>query len=200
MDDLKLITASNIINLRTAAKMTQAELAEKLSYSDKSVSKWERAEAVPDAYILKAMSEIFGVTVDWLLTPHDEWKPPAAKKPENKMRNRVITNIVIVGILMLALLVFIVFWILGDFIWLVFVYAVPVALITLLVLHSIWEEGRYNYWLVGALVFSLVAVIYFSSYMFGRYNWWQIFLLLVPAELIVFLCSRLKARRQKTEK
>ena len=116
------------------------------------------------------------------------------------MRNRVITNIVIVGILMLALLVFIVFWILGDFIWLVFVYAVPVALITLLVLHSIWEEGRYNYWLVGALVFSLVAVIYFSSYMFGRYNWWQIFLLLVPAELIVFLCSRLKARRQKTEK
>lgn len=200
MDDLKLITASNIINLRTAAKMTQAELAEKLNYSDKSVSKWERAEAVPDAYILKAMSEIFGVTVDWLLTPHDEWKPPASTKPESTLRNRVITNIVIVGILMLALLVFIVFWILGDFVWLVFVYAVPVALITLLVLHSVWEEGRYNFWLIGALVFSLVAVIYFSSYLFGRYNWWQIFLLLVPAELIVFLCSRLKARRQRTGK
>ena len=193
MDDLKVITASNIINLRTAAKMTQAELAEKLNYSDKSVSKWERAEAVPDAYILKAMSEIFGVTVDWLLTRHDEWKPPKSDKPESTMRKRVIMNIVIVGILMLALLIFIVFWILGDFVWLVFVYAVPVALITLLVLHSVWEEGRYNYWLVGALIFSLVAVIYFTSYLFGRYNWWQIFLLLVPAELIVFFCSKLKA-------
>ena len=47
--------------------MTQAQLAELLNYSDKSVSKWERAEAVPDAYVLKHMSEIFGVTVDYLL-------------------------------------------------------------------------------------------------------------------------------------
>lgn len=199
MDDLKIITASNIINLRTAAKMTQAELAEKLSYSDKSVSKWERAEAVPDAYILKAMSEIFGVTVDYLLTPHDSWVPPA-KKQEDTLRNRVITNIVIVSILMLALLVFVVFWILGDFVWIVFVYAIPVALITLLILHSIWEQGKYNYYLVGALVFSIIAVIYFTSFLFGRYNWWQLFLLLIPAELIVFLCSRLKARRGKTGK
>lgn len=200
MDDLKVITASNIMNLRAAAKMTQAELAEKLNYSDKSVSKWERAETVPDAYILKAMSEIFGVTVDYLLTPHNAWQPPEAAKPEHIMRHRVITTIVIVSILTLALLVFIVFWILGDVIWLVFVYAVPVILITLLVLHSIWERGKYNYYLIGALVFSAIAVIYFTSYLFERYNWWQIFLLLAPAELLVFLCSKLQKRHKRTGK
>ena len=75
MDDLKFITASNIINLRTQAGMTQTELGNLLSYSDKSVSKWERAEAVPDAYVLKKLSEIFGVTVDDLLSSHSEWKP-----------------------------------------------------------------------------------------------------------------------------
>jgi len=80
MDDLKVITASNIINLRTAKGMTQAELGELLNYSDKSVSKWERAEAVPDAYVLKKMSEIFGVTVDYILNSHDSWEKPESFK------------------------------------------------------------------------------------------------------------------------
>ena len=63
MDELKLIFASNLIRLRTAAGMTQAELGEQLNYSDKSISKWERGEAIPDAAVLKRMSEIFGVTM-----------------------------------------------------------------------------------------------------------------------------------------
>ena len=81
MDELKLIFASNLIRLRTAAGMTQAELGEQLNYSDKSISKWERGEAIPDAAVLKRMSEIFGVTVDYLLNEHDAWQPgpePAA--------------------------------------------------------------------------------------------------------------------------
>ena len=41
MDDLKYTTASNIINLRQKAGMTQSELAALINYSDKSVSKWE---------------------------------------------------------------------------------------------------------------------------------------------------------------
>ena len=73
MDELKLIFASNLIRLRTAAGMTQAELGEQLNYSDKSISKWERGEAIPDAAVLKRMSEIFGVTVDYLLDEHDAW-------------------------------------------------------------------------------------------------------------------------------
>ena len=75
MDELKLIFASNLIRLRTAAGMTQAELGEQLNYSDKSISKWERGEAIPDAAVLKRMSEIFGVTVDYLLDEHDAWQP-----------------------------------------------------------------------------------------------------------------------------
>lgn len=54
MDELKLIFASNLIRLRTAAGMTQAELGEQLNYSDKSISKWERGEAIPDAAVLQA--------------------------------------------------------------------------------------------------------------------------------------------------
>lgn len=192
MDDLKIITASNIIDLRTKAGMTQLELAEKLNYSDKSVSKWERAEAIPDAYVLKQISEIFGVTVDYLLTSHDNWKPVVINE-YHRHRTQTITTIAIVGIWTLALLLFIIFWLLGDILWLIFIFAIPVSLVTLLVLNSIWQKGKYNYFIIAALVISIIATVYFS---FFRYNWWQIYILIIPAEIVVFLCSRLHKKKK----
>ena len=86
MDDLKLIFASNLIKLRTEAGMTQADLGEKINYSDKTVSKWERAEALPDASVLKKMAEIFGVSVDYLINSHDQWEPKMTEKEERAGR------------------------------------------------------------------------------------------------------------------
>ena len=190
MDDLKVITASNIINLRTSKGMTQAELGELLNYSDKSVSKWERAEAVPDAYVLKNMSEIFGVSVDYLLSSHDSWeRPESFKKQERNFHSNVITILVIFGIWTLAFLIYIIGWLLEANWWLLFVYAVPVSLITFLVLNSVWEQGKNNRHIIYALVASIFITVYIT---FRSYNPWQILLLLIPAELIVFLSFRIK--------
>jgi transcriptional regulator with XRE-family HTH domain len=190
MEDLKVITASNIINLRTAKGLTQAELGELLNYSDKSVSKWERAEAVPDAYVLKKMSEIFGVSVDYLLSSHDSWeRPESFKKEERNFHSNVITILVIFGIWTLAFLIYIIGWLLEANWWLLFVYAVPVSLITFLVLNSVWEQGKNNRHIIYALVASVFITVYIT---FRSYNPWQILLLLIPAELIVFLSFRIK--------
>ncbi|MBQ5357434.1 MAG: helix-turn-helix transcriptional regulator [Oscillospiraceae bacterium] len=190
MEDLKVITASNIINLRTAKGMTQAELGELLNYSDKSVSKWERAEAVPDAYVLKKMSEIFGVSVDYLLNSHDSWeRPESFKKEERNFHSNVITILVIFGIWTLAFLIYIIGWLLEANWWLLFIYAVPVSLITFLVLNSVWEQGKNNRHIIYALVASVFITVYLT---FRSYNPWQILLLLVPAEFLVFLSFRIK--------
>ncbi len=191
MDDLKVITASNIINLRTAKGMTQAELGELLSYSDKSVSKWERAEAVPDAYVLKKMSEIFGVTVDYLLSPHDQWVPPVKK--ERGFHSNIITAISIAGIWTFALLVFIIGWIMGYSWWMLFVYAVPISLVTHLVFNSVWEEGRNNRFIVYALVASVFLTVYLTLL---KYDPWQLMFLLLPAELITYLAFKIKKTRK----
>ena len=92
--------------------MTQSELGEKLNYSDKSVSKWERAESLPDANVLKQLSEIFGVTVDFLLNTHNEWIPETEEKEEEhtKCNFKAITWITIIGIWTFALFLFILFW------------------------------------------------------------------------------------------
>ena len=127
MDELKLIFASNLIRLRTAAGMTQAELGEQLNYSDKSISKWERGEAIPDAAVLKRMSEIFGVTVDYLLNEHDAWQPGPEPAACDRSHSAIIL-VALMGIVTLAVLVFVVLWLwLGAVEWIVFACFVPAA-------------------------------------------------------------------------
>ena len=120
MDELKLIFASNLIRLLTAAGMTRAELGEQLNYSDKSISKWERGEAIPDAAVLKRMSEIFGVTVDYLLNEHDAWQPGPEPSACDRSHHAIIL-VALMGIVTLAVLVFVVLWLwLGQVEWVVF--------------------------------------------------------------------------------
>ncbi len=168
--------------------MTQAELGELLNYSDKSVSKWERAESIPDAYVLKRMSEIFGVPVDYILNDNNSWEPKQIVG-EKTYRSSVITIISIVGIFTLALLAFIVTWIMEEPQWKVFIWAVPLSLVTHLVLNSVFRKGKGNFYIIAFLVASIIGVIYLT---FLSQNWWQLFILLIPAELIVFLCFKVK--------
>ena len=74
MNTLRNTVAKNIAAYRKRAGLTQSELAEKLCYSDKSVSKWERAEGMPDTETLVAMAKIFGVTINELISadPYSE--------------------------------------------------------------------------------------------------------------------------------
>lgn len=84
MENLKNILAQNLVKLRKASNMTQSELAEKLSYSDKAVSKWERGESLPDIEILYEISKLYNVTIDELLS--EEVKINHTKKLKTKMR------------------------------------------------------------------------------------------------------------------
>ena len=162
MEELRAIVASNLIRLRTGAGMTQAELGQMLNYSDKTVSKWERAESMPDAYVLLQLSRIFGITVDELLSSQTTWKTQKELKREQRVvtyDTRAIILVSLAGLWTLALLIFVVFWLLGQVLWQVFPCAVPISLIVYLVLHSIWGRGRYNRYIIMALILSLLVMI-----------------------------------------
>ena len=72
MVDYKINFSKNLIKLRKSINYTQADLAKKLNYSDKAISKWERSESMPDIYMLKEMADFFGVTIDFLLAEHKD--------------------------------------------------------------------------------------------------------------------------------
>ncbi len=196
MDERKATIASNLIKLRLAAGMTQAELGEKLNYSDKSISKWERGDVTTDVFVLMQIADIFGVDVDYLLKPHNEIEPAIYNKPagEATYTTNMITLVTLLGIWTVALFIFVILWICGMVVGLVFVYAVPVSLITLLVLNSVWNGGRKNRFIIAALVLSIIGTVYLT---FLRRNLWQLWLLAVPSLLLVFLGARIYRSAQK---
>ncbi len=195
MEDLRIYFASNLIDLRTKAGMTQLELAEKLNYSDKSVSKWERAESIPDVTVVKAIADIFGVTVDYLISPHDQWQPePIGDTGRKKYNAKLITAIAGIGIFTLATLVFVILWIAIKPIPLIFAAALPVFLLTLLVLNSIWKVEMRNDVLTMLFILSLFLLVYV---IFLPYNFWQLIFVLIPAEVIAFLSFRFKGRKKQ---
>lgn len=198
MDELKIVFASNLIKLRNSAGLTQAELGEKLHYSDKAVSKWERGESVPDVFVLRTMAELFDVTVDYLITDHDHWEKPLEPGEETVEYSRLFIVLAsIAGIWTLTVAEFVVSWLLGHAHWISFVAAVPVSLVTLLVFNSLWFRGRNNMLIVMALVLCAVALVYFSLF---SYNFWQLFLIAVPAELVVYLSFQIGRKRRKNRK
>ena len=198
MVDLKLIIASNIIKLRTDAGMTQSELGAKLNYSDKSISKWERAESLPDANVLRQMGEIFGVSMDYLFNTHDDWSPTPEPQKEDIERVRfnfkAVEAVALCGIATFAFFLFILFWIMIDsFVWIVFFAALPMEVLTHLVLNSVWNKGRGNLVIIGVLIFSLLLLTYV---IFLEYNIWQVFLLMLPAVIILFFVSKIRKKHR----
>ena len=180
--------------------MTQAELGAKLNYSDKAVSKWERAEAIPDAYVLTQLAEIFGVSVDYILSSHDTVDAGEGipiKEDAPKFRSAIIMAIVVVGIMTCALTAFVILW-MGDILeWRVFLIGVSLSLLSVLVLDCIWYKRKGLQYIISAFVLSLFALGYFAK---PSANPWQLFLIAVPAVAIVFLACNVRINPEKIRK
>lgn len=192
MDEFKKVVAGNITHLRTSMNLTQAQLGEMLNYSDKSISKWERGESVPDVFVLKKIADLAGVTVDYIINPHadDEQIKPNQNEGRRYSR-RFITLTVLAGIWALAVLLFVILWIAGIVNWLIFVYAIPVSLITLLVLNSVWGDRSWNLYIISGLVWGIICSVYLTAL---KYNWWQLFLLGIPAQIIIIFAFSIKRK------
>ena len=192
MDEFKKVVAGNITRLRTSMNMTQAQLGEILNYSDKSISKWERGESVPDVFVLKKIADLAGVTVDYIINPHADDEEIQSDKPEGRRYSRrFITLTVLAGIWALAVLLFVILWIAGIVNWLIFVYAIPVSLITLLVLNSVWGDRSWNLYIISGLVWGIICSVYLTAL---KYNWWQLFLLGIPAQIIIIFAFSIRRK------
>jgi transcriptional regulator with XRE-family HTH domain len=201
VEDLKQVIAKNIASLRQASSMTQLELAEKLNYSDKAISKWERGESIPDVMVLKAIADLFGVTLDYLLeADHSEKPKPSQESPGYLHRNRkVVTTLSVLIVWFVATLCNVVMDMaipLSVAKWLPFAYAVPVSMIVWLVFNSIWFNTRRNYLIVSLLTWSGLLCVVLTLFAFRIYTW-QLLLLGIPGQIIIVLWSKLQYRERK---
>ena len=207
MNDEKLKTqlGANIASYRKRFRMTQATLAEKINYSDKAVSKWERGESIPDLPTIVLLSELFEVTVDDLLVDPDAiperentgkvekiMSAAVEKTLKRKANKRAILGLSSMLVWFCALLY--------DAItsavdmphnWLAYVYAIPINCIVLLTLRSAWRDFRYNQTLVSGIVWGSLLSIYLTLLVLFRLNMWRLFLLGIPGQLAIFFWFRL---------
>ena len=173
--------------------MTQAKLGAALNYSDKTISKWERGDALPDAYVLTQMAEIFGVTVDYILSSHDGWEAPQEQNtdPERSYSAQVLMALIFVAVWTTALTVFVVLWLFDIIWWRIFVIALPVSILVLLIFACIFKQRKTLPYIIGALVLSVFIVLFFFI---PHKAPWQLFLIALPSLVIVFLACNIKRR------
>ena len=194
MKDMKVIIAENIIQLRKQNKLTQAELAERLNYSDKAISKWERGESVPDVEILKKVAEMFGVTVDYLLTENAFESIEKFKISKQDSSNRIaIASLGVCIVWLMATIIYVYGQLnMAQSWWTVFLWAVPASAFVLLVFNRMWGKKKYEIYINTILVWSLLTAVFVQLL---KYNIWLIFLIGIPVQVVIFLWSRIKIKR-----
>lgn len=187
MEDVKNIVARNIAVYRKRAHLTQTELAQKLNYSDKSISKWERGEGLPDAVILSQMAEIFGVSVSDLMSEHDDSPKPNVFYRIKTNKHIMISAISVMGVFFVATLMCVLnllFGWIGVQSWLFYIYALPVSFVVLTVLSCVWFHIPTKCVCVSCLIWSITLTIFLS---FKITNIWSVFLIAIPLQVMTLL-------------
>ena len=214
MDDerLKKQSGGNIMLHRKRLGLTQALLAEKLNYSDKAVSKWERGESAPDVLTLVQMAELFEISVDDLLSDPNAlpentggvvekaMEKAVEKTLKRKADKKIILGLASVLVWSVALLAFVIFSSLDlPRSWLAFFYAIPANAIVMLSLCSAWKDYRWNRLLISGIIWGTLLSLYVSLLVYLNANIWKLFLLGIPGQIAVLLWFRLYRKPNKGE-
>ena len=177
---LRKTVAKNIAQYRKAHHDTQLDLATKLNYSDKSVSKWERGESLPDVYILSQIAELYGVSVSALI---GEIQPPKESKPHYHMFILLLSLALTMAVATLLFSMFMICKV--DYpAWMFFVYALPVCSIICIVFTSLWWGILWQGVSVSALIWTLGLSLYLS---FELENVSLIFLVCAALQVLTLL-------------
>ena len=191
--------AKNLIIYRKAAGLTQAEVAEKIHYSDKSVSKWESGNGIPDVYTLIQLSRLYGVSINAFLE-----EETVVKKTGKSFGLQLLIMLLSSGIVWLvAIFSFALLQILkpdGAW-WLIYLYAVLANAIVMLVYAAIWKHRIINFFSVTTIIWMALVCAYLTIRLFvnDATGLWLIFLVGVPLQSLEVLWAffRTLLRKQR---
>ncbi len=196
MDEIKNNLSKNIIKLRKEKKLTQLELANALNYSDKSVSKWENGDTIPDIEVIKRLADFFNVSVDSLIGNPESLTQKQANTtnlPKNKL---IITLLSIICVWIVSTLIFVMLKIfLKTDYWLCFIWAIPVSFIVLIVFNGIWGKRKFSILITSGLMWTIILSIYLQLL---KFNLWVLFLIGIPLEIGIILWSRLNMYKKNS--
>lgn len=205
MKDLKEIIAENLIRLRQEVGLTQVQLAEKLNYTDKAVSKWERGESIPDLRVLIQLAEIYHITVDDIVKEKTE--KPVKPKLNLFQKRLLITLLSFALVWVVATGVFMILYCipsLRSFAYLSFVIAPFVSTVVLLVFTSVWGRRITTALAASAVIWSVMLILHVFLGLYA--SWlpiWPFYLVAAGVQVLVagwFVLRKLYKPNKKSEK
>ena len=201
MEKINSIIAFNLTYLRKKAGLKQSDIAKKLNYSDKMISKWEKGDIVPSVENLCALCDIYGVSLDAMVRSkiEDAEAIEATNKKRNK-NNKIIISLLAMSVVWIVATVFFVYATHLTSItnaWLAFVYAVPTSAIVALVFNCVWGKPIFNYIILSVFIWTIITCLYLT---FLKHNLFALYFIGIPAQISVLLWSKLKIKFNKKEK
>ena len=196
MKNINEIIGNNIKELRKINKLTQFDLADKLNYSNKTISRWESGEIIPDVQTINKLSEIFEVPISKMFEPDISTRYKLGRRYRLQIGNKLaISLLFVLGVWLLALMTFINYNINYDkIVWQVFIWAIPISTIVGIIFNTLWGKKVYNYILYTLLNWSLITSLYLSIY---NYTFWMLFLVGIPIQIGIILCYNIFKNKEK---
>lgn len=189
MKEIKQIVAENLVALRKKSGLTQNELAEKMNYSDNSISRWERGDLSPSLENLQKFSEVYNVPIEYLLKEHIiENLTKEGKSLRARKICTVLLCLVFVWFLATSLFVYSKTF-LGQNYWLVFIWALPLSCLVLLLFNRYWGKFVFKSIIMSAFLWSTILGVYLA---YLKYNMYLLFILAVPLQIALILWAFIK--------
>lgn len=193
MKDIKQIIAQNLVELRKRKKYTQLDLANELQYSDKSISKWEKGDSLPDIEVLYQICELYGVSLDYLTHEGTYDEKKEFIKKESYSRNKLIIVGLIESLIWFVCILLFSYGLvyLKKNYWPVLIWGFPLSFLILLIFNSLWGRRKWKFGIIPCLIWSIIAAIFLQFLYLGQ-NTWPIFLLGIPPQIAIILWSQMK--------
>ena len=190
--------SENLYTLRKSRGYTQVQLGEILNYSDKSVSKWETGESLPNLETLLSLSELYNVSIDELLTTKIESESVIGEEAVRNISKMTVALLCVTSVWFIAACIFSLFLIkydgksMGS--WMAFIWAVPISLVVLIVFSSIWFR-KYIYLIVSLFIWTLLVSIFLQFLVSSNYEnvYFMIIVIGVPLQVTVLLTKTLRS-------
>lgn len=189
MENLNLVIGNNIKELRKINKMTQNDLAEKLNYSNKAVSRWESGEVIPDVQTLDKICSIFEIPLAKIFEENIQLEK-VKKEYKFRMTNKLaISLLAVLMVWLIATVCFVYSRItFNDNLWEVFLWAIPVSCVVGIVFNSIWGKKFFNFILISIMLWSTLLCVFLQ---FIEYNMWLVFIVGIPMQIGIILWSNI---------
>ncbi|MBO7614530.1 MAG: helix-turn-helix transcriptional regulator [Bacilli bacterium] len=189
MSTIKENIANNIAELRKMNHMTQQDLAEKLNYTDKAISKWERGESTPDIESLSALAKMFNLTVDDLL--NETFDKEQTLRKEKIRLSKSISKIAL-GVLTIWLIGTVVFVYnvirnnIPNGLWMSFIWPIPASSLLVAIVAFLRKYKMVISIAASITLWTGLMAIFLQILVMGG-NIWIIFLVGVPLQAIIII-------------